>query len=160
MIEIGELINFSFSQKLLVYDTKEIDAPLESRDNDYYWKKPKITSYHYIIEFDEVVILSRIVFEKPNNNKLYCYISLEKHGDHVIMKDEIYCKNGAIKMIDFHFFPCKYVHFITLNNEPFPLQKNIKCYGFYKDNFKNKYGEEMLQIIFHKTSKIIYNDKI
>ena len=71
MVEIGELINFSFSQKLLVYDTKNIDVPFELRDVDYYWKKEKIKSYHYIIEFDEVVILSRIVFEKPSDLKFY-----------------------------------------------------------------------------------------
>ena len=52
MIEIGELINFAFSQKLLVYDTKDIDMPFELRDVDYYWKKEKIKSYHYIIEFN------------------------------------------------------------------------------------------------------------
>ena len=159
MIEIGELINFSFSQKLLVYDTKEIDMPFELRDVDYYWKKDKIKSYHYIIEFNETVILSRIIFEKPNDVKFYYYISLEKDGDHVIMEDEMYLKNGAIKMIDFHFFPCKYVHFITLNKGPFPSQKYVKCYGFYKDDFRNRYGEEMLQMIFHKTSNIIYTDK-
>ena len=159
MIEIGELINFAFSQKLLVYDTKDIDMPFELRDVDYYWKKEKIKSYHYIIEFNETVILSRIIFEKPNDVKFYYYISLEKDGDHVIMEDEMYLKNGAIKMIDFHFFPCKYVHFITLNKEPFPPKQYVKCYGFYKDDFKNKYGEEMLQMIFHKTSNIIYADK-
>ena len=156
MIEIGELINFSFSQRLLVYDTKNIDPPFELRDVDYYWKKEKIKSYHYIIEFDEVVILSRIVFEKPSDLKFYYYISLEKNGDHVIMEDESYCKNGALKMIDFHFFPCKFVHFITLNKEPFPPKKFVKCYGFYKDDFKDKYGEEMLKMIYEKTSKLIY----
>ena len=156
MIEIGELINFSFSQKLLLHDTKEIDTPVELRDIDYYWKKPRIKSYHYIIEFEDVIILSRIVFEKPNDIKFYYYISLEKNGDHVIMEDESYCRNGALKMLDFHFFPCKYVHFITLNNQPFPPKKNVKCYGFYKKDFKNKYGEEMLQMIFHKTSQLIY----
>ena len=159
MIEIGELINFAFSQKLLVYDTKDIDMPFELRDVDYYWKKEKIKSYHYIIEFNETVILSRIIFEKPNDVKFYYYISLEKNGDHVIMEDEMYLKNGAIKMIDFHFFPCKYVHFITLNKGPFPSKDYVKCYGFYQDDFRNKYGEEMLQMIFHKTSNIIYTDK-
>lgn len=159
MIGLGELINFSFSQKLLVYDTKDIDMPFELRDVDYFWKKPKIKSYHYIIEFDDTVILSKIIFEKPSDIKFYYYISLKKNGDYVIMEDETYCKNGALKMIDFHFFPCKYVHFITLNNEPFPPKEKIKCYGFYKDYFREKYGEAMLQMIFHKTSKIIYIDK-
>ena len=156
MFEIGELIDFSFSQKLLEYDTKDIPVPFELRDVDDYWKKEKIKSYHYIIEFNEIVILSRIVLQKPSNIKFYCCVSLEKDGDHVIMEDELYCKNGALKMIDFHFFPCKYVHFITLNKEPFPLKKYVKCYGFYKDVFKNKYGEEMLNMIYNKTSKIIY----
>ena len=159
MIGLGELMNFSFSQKLLVYDTKDIDMPFELRDVDYFWKKPKIKSYHYIIEFDDTVILSKIIFEKPSDIKFYYYISLKKNGDYVIMEDETYCKNGALKMIDFHFFPCKYVHFITLNNEPFPPKEKIKCYGFYKDYFREKYGEAMLQMIFHKTSKIIYIDK-
>ena len=159
MIGLGELINFSFSQKLLVYDTKDIDMPFELRDVDYFQKKPKIKSYHFIIEFDETVILSKIIFEKPSDIKFYYYISLKKNGDYVIMEDETYCKNGALKMIDFHFFPCKYVHFITLNNEPFPPKEKIKCYGFYKDYFREKYGEAMLQMIFHKTSQIIYIDK-
>ena len=118
-----------------------------------------IKSYHFIIEFDETVILSKIIFEKPSDIKFYYYISLKKNGDYVIMEDETYCKNGALKMIDFHFFPCKYVHFITLNNEPFPPKEKIKCYGFYKDYFREKYGEAMLQMIFHKTSQIIYIDK-
>ena len=160
MIEIGELMKFSFSQKLLLKDTKEIDTPLELRDVDYYWKKQKINSYHYIIEFKEIIILSRIVFEKPSEIKFYYYISLEENGDHVIMENESCCHDGALKAIDFHFFPCKYVHFITLNNKPFPQKKNIKCYGFFQKDFKEKYGEDMLQMIFHKTSNIIYtNDK-
>ena len=159
MIGLGELIKFSFSQKLIVNDTKDIDMPFELRDVDYFWKKPKIKSYHFIIEFDETVILSKIIFEKPSDIKFYYYISLKKNGDYVIMEDETYCKNGALKMIDFHFFPCKYVHFITLNNEPFPPKEKIKCYGFYKDYFREKYGEAMLQMIFHKTSQIIYIDK-
>ena len=158
MIDIVELIKFSFSQKLLLYDTKNIDTPDELKDVDYYWKKPKIKSYHYIIEFDDTVILSKIIFEKPSDIKFYYYISMEKNGDHVIMEDETFCTNGAIKMIDFHFFPCKYVHFITLNNEPFPNKNKIKCYGFYKDYFRDKYGEDMLQKIFHKTSNILYFD--
>ena len=159
MIGLGELIKFSFSQKLIVNDTKDIDMPFELRDVDYFWKKPKIKSYHFIIEFYETVILSKIIFEKPSDIKFYYYISLKKNGDYVIMEDETYCKNGALKMIDFHFFPCKYVHFITLNNEPFPPKEKIKCYGFYKDYFREKYGEAMLQMIFHKTSQIIYIDK-
>ena len=160
MIGIGELINFNFSQKLLLYDTKEIDLPPELRGVDYYWRKQKVKSYHYIIEFDETVILSRIVFEKPKDIKFLYYISLEKNGDCVLMEDESYCRNGALKMIDFHFFPCKYVHFFTLNNEPFPDKKYVKCYGFYKDEFRDKYGEDMLQMIFHRTSNIIYDEKI
>ena len=158
MIGNGELIKFSFSQNVILYDTKEIDMPPELRDVDYYWKKPKIKSYHYIIEFDEEVILSRIIFEKPKDIKFLYYISLKKNRDFVLMEDESYCRNGAMKMIDFHFFPCKYVHFFTLNNEPFPDKKNVKCYGFYKNDFRDIFGEDMLQMIFHKTSKIIYDE--
>jgi len=157
MIEIGELIKFSFTQKIIKYDTKLIAMPPERRDVNYYWKKPKIKSFHYIIEFDDEVILSRIVFSKPNDVKFYYYISLEENGDHIVMEKETYCKNGALKMMDFHFFPCKYVHFITLNDMPFPKKEQVKCYGFYKNNFKEKYGENMLQMIFNKTSKILYN---
>ena len=159
MIEIGELVNFSFTKELLKSDTKLIPPPIELRGSDYYWKKPKVSSYHYIIEFNESVILSKIVFEKPKDIKYYYYISLEKNGEHIIMEKGTYCRNGALKMMDFHFFPCKYVHFITLNNEPFPERDQIKCYGFYKNIFKDKYGEDMLQMIYNKTSKILYGDK-
>ena len=71
MIDIGELINFSFSQKLIPEDSKNIDLPKELRDNDYYWRKNNIKSYHFIIEFDEIVILSRVIFEKPSKTKFY-----------------------------------------------------------------------------------------
>ena len=159
MIDIGQLMNFSFSQNLIPEDTKNIDLPKELRDNDYYWRKDKIKSYHYIIEFDEIVILSRIIFEKPSKTKFYYYISLENKGEHLIMDDEISCQKGALKVLDFHYFPCKYVHFITLNPQIFPSKETIKCYGFNEEIFKQKYGENMLKTIMHKTSKIIYHDK-
>ena len=159
MIDIGQLMNFSFSQNLIPEDTKNIDLPKELRDNDYYWRKDKIKSYQYIIEFDEIVILSRIIFEKPSKTKFYYYISLEKKGEHLIMDDEISCQKGALKVLDFHYFPCKYVHFITLNPQIFPSKETIKCYGFNEEIFKQKYGENMLKTIMHKTSKIIYHDK-
>ena len=159
MIDIGQLMNFSFSQNLIPEDTKNIDLPKELRDNDYYWRKDKIKSYHYIIEFDEIVILSRIIFEKPSKTIFYYYISLEKKGEHLIMDDEISCQKGVLKVLDFHYFPCKYVHFITLNPQIFPSKETIKCYGFNEEIFKQKYGENMLKTIMHKTSKIIYHDK-
>ena len=158
MIDIGQLMNFSFSQNLIPEDTKNIDLPKELRDNDYYWRKDKIKSYHYIIKFDEIVILSRIIFEKPSRTKFYYYISLKKKGEHLIMDDEVCCQKGAIKVLDFHYFPCKYVHFITLNPQIFPSKDTIKCYGFNEGIFKQKYGENMLKTIMHKTSKIIYHD--
>ena len=159
MIDIGQLMNFSFSQNLIPEDTKNIDLPKELRDNDYYWRKDKIKSYHYIIEFDEVMILSRIIVKKLNKDKFYYYISLEKIGEHLMMENPVVCQNGAIKMLDFHYFPCKYVHFITLNPQIFPSKETIKCYGFNEEIFKQKYGENMLKTIMHKTSKIIYHDK-
>ena len=158
MIDIGELMSFSFSQEILEGDTKLIDMPPELRDSDYYWKKDKIKSYHYIIEFDEVMILSRIIFKKLNKVKFYYYLSLEKYGEHINMDNEICCQNGSIKMLDFHYFPCKYVHCITLNNIDFPSKDTIQCYGFNEEMFRDKYGENMLKIILHKTSKIIYHD--
>ena len=115
MTDIGDLMTFSFTQKLLSNDTKNIDLPSELRDNDYYWKKNKIKSYHYLIEFDEIIILSRIIFQKPSMVKFYYYISLERDGEYLIMENPICCQKGAMKMLDFHYFPCKYVHFITLN---------------------------------------------
>ena len=63
-----------------------------------------------------------------------------------------------MKMLDFHYFPCKYVHFVTLNDGNFPLKENIKCYGFNKEIFRAKYGENLLQTIMNKTSKIIYHE--
>ena len=159
MIDKGYLTNFSFSKILLKEDTKDIDIPEEIRDSNYYWRKDKIKSYHYIIEFDEIIILSRIIFQKPSKIKFHYYISLEKTGDHLIMENEAMCQKGAIKMLDFHYFPCKYVHFITLNNENFPSKENIKCYGFNKESFRDKYGNNMLEMIMNKTSKIIYHDK-
>ena len=158
MIDIGELINFSFSLKLIPEDSKNIDLPKELRDNDYYWRKNNIKSYHFIIEFDEIVILSRVIFEKPSKTKFYYYISLEKTGEHLNMENGVCCKNGTIKVLDFHYFPCKYVHFITLNPKIFPSQETIKCFGFKELDFRQKYGDNMLKTIMHKTSKIIYHD--
>ena len=159
LIDKGYLTNFSFNKILLKEDAKDIDIPVEIRDSNYYWRKDKIKSYHYIIEFDEIIILSRIIFQKPSKIKFQYYLSLEKNGDYIIMENEIMCQKGAIKMLDFHYFPCKYVHFITLNNENFPSKENIQCYGFNRDTFRNKYGNNMLEIIMNKTSKIIYHDK-
>ena len=159
MIDIGELMNFSFTKQLVISDTKIIDLPEELRDNDYYWRKDKINSYHFIIEFDEIIILSRIIFQKPSKTKFYYYISLEKTGQHLKIENEITCQKGAIKMLDFHYFPCKYVHFITLNDQYFPKKETIKCYGFNEEVFKNRYGENMLKIIMYKTSNIIYHAK-
>ena len=158
MIDIGDLKNFSFTKELLTNDTKIIDLPPELRDNDYYWRKDKIKSYHYIIEFDEVIILSRIIFQKPSRIKFYYYISLEKNGEHLIMENPVSCQKGAMKMLDFHYFPCKYVHFVTLNDENFPSKDNIKCFGFNEEMFRNKYGDSLLKTIMNKTSKIIYHD--
>ena len=158
MIDIGELMNFSFTQKLITKDTKKIDLPPELRDKDYYWRKDKIKSYHYIIEFEEIIILSRIIFQKPNRIKFYYYISLEKDGDHLIMENPITCQKGAVKVLDFHYFPCKYVHFVTLNDEKFPSKETIQCYGFNEEFFKIKYGENLLKTIMNKTSKIIYHE--
>ena len=157
MIDIGELMNFSFAKHLVSNDTKKIDLPEELRDNDYYRRKDKINSYHYIIEFDEIIILSRIIFQKPSKIKFCYYISLEKTGEHLKMENEITCQKGAIKMLDFHYFPCKFVHFITLNDQNFPKKETIKCYGFNEEIFKQKYGKNMLETIMNKTSNIIYH---
>ena len=156
MIDIGDLTNFNFTKELLTNDTKIIDLPAELRDNDYYWRKDKIKSYHFIIEFEEVIILSRIIFQKPSSIKFYYYISLEKNGQYLMMENPISCQKGAMKMLDFHYFPCKFVHFVTLNAEIFPSKENIKCYGFNKEIFRKKYGENLLKTIMNKTSKIIY----
>ena len=158
MIEFGELINFSFTKTLLTNDTKFIELPVELRDNDYYWRKDKIKSFHYIIEFDELIILSRIIFQKPSKIKFYYYISSEKYGGNLMMENPVICQKGAMKMLDFHYFPCKYVHFVTLNDGNFPLKENIKCYGFNKEIFRAKYGENLLKTIMNKTSKIIYHE--
>ncbi len=158
MTDIGDLMTFSFTQKLLSNDTKNIDLPSELRDNDYYWKKNKIKSYHYLIEFDEIIILSRIIFQKPSMVKFYYYISLERDGEYLIMENPICCQKGAMKMLDFHYFPCKYVHFITLNEGIFPAKDTIKCYGFNKEIFKSKYGDKLFTTIMNKTSKIIYHE--
>ena len=160
MIDVGELINFSFTQKILTEDTKIIDLPPELRDNDYYWRKDKIKSFHYIIEFEEVIILSRIVFQKPSKVKFYYYISLEKEGDYLMMESPVCCQKGAMKVLDFHYFPCKYVHFVTLNDKIFPSKDIIKCYGFNKEVFRAKYGESLLKTIMNKTSKIIYPEDV
>ena len=93
MIDIGDLINFSFTKTLLTKDTKLIELPVELRDNDYYWRKDKIKSYHYIIEFDELIILSRIIFQKPSKIKFYYYISSEKYGGNLMMENPVICQN-------------------------------------------------------------------
>ena len=85
LIDKGYLTNFSFNKILLKEDTKDIDIPVEIRDNNYYWRKDKIKSYHYIIEFDEIIILSRIIFQKPSKIKFQYYLSLEKNGDYIII---------------------------------------------------------------------------
>ena len=158
MIDAGELIDFSFTKEIVTKDTKNIDLPPELRDSDYYWRKDKIKSYHYIIGFDVVIILSRIIFQKPSKIKFYYYISLEKIGEHLMMENPVVCQNGAIKMLDFHYFPCKYVHFITLNDKIFPSKETINCFGFNEELFRAKYGSNLLKTIMDKTSKIIYHD--
>ena len=85
LIDKGYLTNFSFNKILLKEDAKDIDIPVEIRDSNYYWRKDKIKSYHYIIEFDEIIILSRIIFQKPSKIKFQYYLSLEKNGDYIII---------------------------------------------------------------------------
>lgn len=158
MIKNGELINFKFKQSIL--GEEEIDLPESLRGSDYYWKKPKLKSIHSIIEFDKIIILSRIFISSPTNIRFEYNISIEEKGAQLPLgTDEIYTKN-TIKMLDLHYMPCKYVHFYTKGFEPFCSQEHIKCYGFDKETFKERFGDDMLQMIYSKASKIVYGKNI
>lgn len=157
MIKNEELIKFTFSLKLLENETKILDTPEDLQNSDDYWKKTKIISNQYSLEFPESIILSRIIFEKPSAVRFTYSISNEEKGTKILMKDKVSCKQGVKKVINFHYLPCKFVYFVILNNQPFPSQEQISCYGFDKEYFKEKYGEEMLKTIYYKTGSIIYD---
>ena len=157
MNEYGNLLNFSYTCKPLSYG-KDIFTLLKRRNIKSYLQKPKNKRFHYIIKFDDVIILSKIEFENRIDSNFRYYISLEENGEQITLDNERYACSGGLKTIYFHFLPCKYVHFITSNNQRLPEKKFIECYGFHKNNFREKYGEEMLRMIYHKTSQIIYQD--
>lgn len=158
LIKIGDLIKFNFKKKLVDKKTKTIEQPMEERKSEHYWKKTKIKSYRYSLEFDDVVILSRILINKPSSLSFSLEISIdEDDGQFIQISQEERCKQGALKVLDFHFMPCKYVHFTMLNSQPFPEEDKISCYGFTKEVFEKQYGKEMLELVYKNVSGIMFD---
>ena len=158
MIKTRLLEQFYFSKKRIDSETKLVPLPEDSRDENYYWKKPKIYLYQYKLEFPETILLSRIIIIKPSPVRFSLEISNNENENYIMINKRIQCTNNAMKFINIGWLPCKFIRFITQNDKSFPPSSKIKCYGFKHDFIEKKHGKEMAQLFFNKPSYILYGN--
>ena len=156
MIKTRQLEQIFFGQKLLKDETKVIPVSEESRDENYFWKKPTTKSKKYLLEFPEVILLSRIYFIKPKAIKFSLEISLEENGEKILIANQVRCTENAMKVIPVGFLPCKYITITTFNSKPLPKKSNIRCFGMRSSYIERKHGQESVSLLYDKPLEIIY----
>jgi hypothetical protein len=158
MIKTRLLEQFYFSKKRIDSETQLVPPSEDSRDENYYWKKPKIYLYQYKLEFPETILLSRIIFIKPSPVRFSLEISNNENENYIMINKRIQCTNNAMKFINIGWLPCRFIRFITQNDKAFPPASKIKCYGYKQDFIEKKHGKEMAQLFFNKPSYILYGN--
>lgn len=156
MIKTKNLEQIFFSKKKLTNQTKIIPVSEESRDETYFWKKPTTKSYKYLLEFPEIILLSRIYFIKPKPIRFSLEISIDEKGETILIANKVQCTENAMKVINIGFLPCKFITITTFNSQPFPESSNIKCYGLRSDYIHKKHGKESVQLLYDNPKEIIY----
>jgi predicted nucleic acid-binding Zn finger protein len=156
MIKTKNLERFYFSKKHLKGETRIVPISEKQRDADYYWKKPTTESHKYMLEFSNIILLSRIYFMKPSAMNISIEISVEENDKYILISNNIQCTENAMKVINVGFIPCKYIKITTHNGKNFSESSNIHCYGLKREYIENRHGKESANILYDKAGEIIY----
>lgn len=165
-------IKEKYSKKLIDYS---IIKPLEFKiiryiDDGFYnivdnsvrrnlnWKNEVILEQSTVLDFGELLMLSRIHFNKCKIMNIKLEVSEKEEGPFINLFKEMIIITGGIKVLKIGNIPCRYIKLTVLKGSPIQDFKRLECYGLTQTQMKEIYNDEMLKLLLYNTYNLIYTN--